>query len=54
MIFVGFKNIGFTFIQMQIELEELLEKKVDLVSTKGLSKYIQPIIDREKELIYAR
>ncbi len=48
------QNIGFTFIQMQMELEELLDKKVDLVSSKGLSKYIQPIIDREKQLIYAR
>jgi predicted nucleotidyltransferase len=48
------KSIGLGFIQMQLDLQELLSKKVDLVSAKGLSKYIQPIIEREKELIYAR
>lgn len=48
------KNIGFIFIEMQIELEELLQKKVDLVSSKGISKYIKPLIDKEKKLIYAR
>lgn len=44
--------IGWAFIQMQIDLQNLLSKKVDLVSARGLSKYIQPIIDREKQLIY--
>jgi uncharacterized protein len=46
--------IGLEFIQMQLDLQALLSKKVDLISAKGLSKYIQPIIEREKELIYAR
>jgi uncharacterized protein len=46
--------IGWEFIQMQIDLQNLLLKKVDLVSARGLSKYIQPIIDREKQLIYDR
>jgi len=32
----------------------LLSKKIDLVSARGLSKYIQPILDKEKKLIYAR
>jgi len=48
------QKIGLLFIQMKIDLEELLGKKVDLVSTNGLSKYIKPIIDKEKQLIYAR
>lgn len=48
------QQIGLMFVQMQLELEELLHKKVDLVSSNGVSKYIKPIIDREKELIYAR
>jgi len=48
------KKIGLLFIQMQIELEELLNKPVDLVSYNGISKYIKPIVDQEKELIYAR
>jgi uncharacterized protein len=46
--------IGWEFIQMQIDLQALLAKKVDLVSARGLSKYIQPIIDTEKQLIYDR
>ena len=46
--------VGWDFIQMQLDLEELLGKKVDLVSARGLSKYIQPIVDKEKKLIYAR
>lgn len=46
--------IGLEFIQMQLDLQELLSKKVDLVSARGLSKYIKPILDNEKKLIYAR
>ena len=46
--------IGLEFIQMQLDLQELLSKKVDLVSERGLSKYIKPIVDKEKKLIYAR
>ena len=48
------QNIGLEFIQMQIDLQNLLAKKVDLVSARGLSKYIQPIIDKGKRLIYDR
>ena len=46
--------VGWDFIQMQLDLEELLGRKVDLVSARGLSKYMQPIIEKEKKLIYAR
>jgi len=46
--------IGLEFIQMQIDLQKLLSKKVDLVSARGLSKYVKPILDKEKKLIYAR
>lgn len=48
------QKIGLQFIQMRIDLEKLLNSKVDLVSSNGLSKYIKPIIDSEKQLIYAR
>lgn len=48
------QKIGLQFIQMKIDLEKILDSKVDLVSSNGLSKYIKPIIDREKMLIYAR
>jgi len=48
------QRIGLQFIQMKIDLEKLLNSKVDLVSSKGLSKYIKPHVDNEKLLIYAR
>jgi len=47
-------KIGLLFVKMQLDLEDLLHKKVDLVSEKGFSKYIKPIVDKEKLLIYAR
>jgi len=48
------QRIGLQFIQMKIDLEKLLNIKVDLVSSNGLSKYVQPHVDNEKQLIYAR
>ncbi len=48
------QKIGLQFIQMKIDLEKLLNTKVDLVSSNGLSPYIKPIVDHEKQLIYAR
>ena len=48
------QKIGLQFIQMKMDLEKLLEKKVDLVSSNGMSKYIKPIVDSEKRLIYAK
>lgn len=48
------RQIGLVFIQMKLDLEALLHKEVDLVSANGVSKYLKPIIDLEKQLIYAR
>lgn len=48
------KGIGLKFIQMKLDLEQILNLKVDLVSSTGLSKYIQPIVNAEKKIIYAR
>ena len=48
------QNIGLQFIQMKLDLEKLLNSKVDLVSSNGVSKYIKPVIDSEKKLIYAQ
>lgn len=48
------QRIGLQFIQMRIDLEKLLNTKVDLVSSNGLSQYIKPQVDHEKQLIYAR
>ena len=38
------QKIGLQFIQMKMDLEKLLENKVDLVSSNGMSKYIKPIV----------
>ena len=48
------QRIGLQFIQMKIDLEKLLNNKVDLVSSNGMSKFIKPIVDMEKLLIYAK
>jgi predicted nucleotidyltransferase len=47
------QKIGLAFFQMQTDLEELLNARVDLVSSQGISPYIKPFADQEKELIYA-
>jgi predicted nucleotidyltransferase len=48
------EKIGLQFVQMKLDLKKLLNSKVDLVSSAGLSKYIKPIVDNEKQVIYAR
>lgn len=48
------KPIGLHFIQMSLDLEALLSRTVDLVTTKGLSPHVKPYVDRDKQLIYAR
>ena len=44
----------FAFVDMQEQLSELLGKKVDLISANGLSPFIKPHIDREKQLVYKK
>lgn len=48
------QKIGLQFIQMKLDLEKLLNKEVDLVSSNGMSKYIKPLVDVEKRLIYEK
>jgi hypothetical protein len=47
-------KIGWEFITMQHELQKALGKKVDLISARGLSPFIGPHIEAEKQLIYER
>ncbi|MCE7073559.1 nucleotidyltransferase family protein [Dyadobacter sp. CY327] len=50
-ILVEFSSpVGFEFIDLAIELEDMLQTKVDLVSKKGLKAPLLPFI--EKNLIY--
>lgn len=46
--------IGLGFVRMQLELEDLLKRKVDLVTGNSVSKYIRPFIDADKVLIYEK
>jgi uncharacterized protein len=46
--------IGMQFFTYADELQNLLQKKVDVVSDAGLSKYVKPFIDKDKVLIYER
>jgi predicted nucleotidyltransferase len=48
------KHIGLGFVTMQSELQYKLHKKVDLISSKAVSKYIKPFIEKDKVLIYER
>lgn len=48
------KPIGMKFFLYQSDLEDLLHKKVDLVTSEGLSVHVKPFIDRDKILIYER
>ncbi len=47
-------KIGLEFVQMKLDLEEILQKDVDLVSTNGLSPRLRPMIMGSRKLIYAR
>ena len=38
------QKIGLQFIQMKLDLEKRLNSEVDLVSSKGMSKYIKPLV----------
>jgi predicted nucleotidyltransferase len=48
------QRIGLEYIQMQLDLTSILERDVDLVSEKALSRHIRPFIEKEKYLIYER
>lgn len=48
------KPIGMQFFVYQIELEDLLKMRVNLISSEGLSKYVKPLVDEDKILIYER
>jgi uncharacterized protein len=53
-ILVAFrKPIGLLkFAGLQRQLSERLQRPVDLVSEKGLSRYIRPYVEKEKVVLY--
>src|SRR5258707_15005284 len=46
------QHIGLGFVQMKIDLEEKLQKPVDLVSFQAITKRLLPYINKDKKLIY--
>lgn len=48
------KRLGWGLFKWRMELEENLNKSVDLVSKKGVSTFIAPFIHEEKKLIYEK
>ena len=48
------KHIGLGFVNMKLDLEEKLHKKVDLISSNAISKHILPFINTDKKLIYEK
>lgn len=48
------KHIGLGFVNMKLDLEDKLHKKVDLVSSNAISKHILPFVNNDKKLIYER
>jgi predicted nucleotidyltransferase len=48
------KHIGLGFVDMKLDLENRLHKKIDLVSINAVPQYFLPFIDDDKKLIYER
>ena len=46
--------IGLEFIKMQLDLQELLNRRVDLLTELAVSKYINPYIEKDKILVYEK
>jgi len=46
------QHIGLGFVQMKFDLEQKLQKPVDLVSSQAITKRLLPYINRDKKLIY--
>lgn len=48
------QKIGLKFFQMQTELENILNHKVDLISNEALSPLIRPQVIRDRKLFYQK
>lgn len=42
------------FANMKFDLEDLFNRKVDLLAEGGVSKFIKPYIEKDKVLVYER
>jgi len=48
------QHIGLGFVQMKLDLEQKLHKKIDLISSQAVSKRLLPFVNKDKQLIYER
>ena len=48
------EHVGLRFLQMGLDLERLLEKKVDLIPYDGLSRFIRSRVEAQKQLVYEK
>lgn len=48
------RPIGLEFIGMQLDLQDILNRKVDILTEKAISKRIKPYVDKDKVLIYEK
>lgn len=48
------KGISMVFAFMKSEMEEILKKKVDIITTNSISKYIRNNLENEKILLYEK
>ncbi len=48
------EHIGLGFLRMKNDLEQALQKSVDLVSENGLSRHVLPFVNADKLLIYEK
>ena len=48
------KGAGWEFFGWNEELKERFHRKVDVVSSRGLSTFIAPFIHKDKKLLYAK
>jgi predicted nucleotidyltransferase len=49
------KPLGFfTWVRLERELAEQLGRKVDMVSARGLNRYIRPYVESEKVVFYEK
>lgn len=45
---------GWDFVNWHLDIEKLISRKVDVVSTGGLNERIKPYVEKDMKLIYAR
>lgn len=48
------KKVGLRYLAWHEEIENIVKKKVQVVSNAAVSKYIRPFIDADKVLVYEK